>query len=138
MMIAVLGGCMGGDPQITVNDAQLVPSQMFIGRGSAFMKIVNNGTGSDTLLGCAIKELPSVRGEIHEVAGGKMAKIEKIDVSPRHSAELQMGSHHLMFFGLPEKIDQQVTILLQFQKSGQIEVTAPVVMMSGNGHTMNH
>lgn len=136
LLTVMVAGCSQGTPEISVTDAQFIPSQMLIGRASSFMKIVNNGTGGDSLRGCALKEYPSVRGEIHDVVDGKMTKIEKVDVPAKHNADLKTGGHHLMFFGIPEEIGDTVTLVLTFQKSGPVEVTAPVGMMSGHG--MNH
>jgi len=136
LIIAVVAGCSQGTPEISIVDAKFVPSQMLIGRASSFMKIVNDGEGSDVLTGCQIREYPSVRGEIHDVVDGKMVKIEKIDVPAGQHTDLKMGSFHLMFFGIPEQIEAEVTLVLSFQKSGVIEVKAPVSMMAGHG--MNH
>lgn len=135
LVMALFAGCSEGTPQILIKDAKLIPSQL-IGRASSFMKIVNDGEGSDSLNGCLIKEHPSVRGEIHDSVDGKMVKIEKVDIPPGHNTDLKMGSFHLMFFGLPEKIKEEVTLVLLFQKSGSIEIKVPVSMM--DGHAMNH
>ena len=136
LAVTVFAGCSEGTPEISIREAMVVPSQMLIGRGSSFMKIVNDGEGSDVLKGCSIKEHPSVRGEIHDVVDGKMVKIEKIDVPAKQNTDLKMGSFHLMFFGLPEQLEEEVTLVLSFQKSGPVEVKAPVHMMTGHG--MNH
>jgi copper(I)-binding protein len=136
VVLVIVAGCSQGTPQISISDAKFIPSQMFIGRASSFMKIVNDGEGSDVLTGCQIKEHPSVRGEIHDVVDGKMVKIEKIDVPAGKNTDLKTGGVHLMFFGLPEQIEEEVTLVLFFQKSGPIEVKVPVSMMTG--HTMNH
>ena len=136
LVMAILAGCSEGTPQISINDAKFIPSQMLIGRASSFMKIVNDGEGSDVLKACRIREHPSVRGEIHDSVDGRMVKIEEVDIPPGHNTDLKMGSFHLMFFGLPEKIEDEVTLVLLFQKSGSIEVKVPVSMMAG--HAMNH
>jgi len=136
LIIAIVAGCTQGTPQISIKDATLIPSQMLVGRASSFMKIVNTGEGGDLLKGCSIKEHPSVRGEIHNVVDGKMVKIEKIDIPAGQQTDLKMGSFHLMFFGLPEQIEEEVTLVLLFQQSGPIEVRAPVSIMAGHG--MNH
>jgi len=136
LLIAIVAGCSEGRPQISLKEVKFIPSEMFIGRASSFMTIVNTGEGNDSLIGCSIKELPSVRGEIHDSVDGRMEKIEKIIIPPRHNTDLKMGSFHLMFFGLPEKIEEEVTLVLSFQKSGPISVKVPVSMMEG--HTMSH
>lgn len=136
LAMLIVAGCSQGTPEITATDAQFIPSQMLIGKASAFMKIVNKGTGSDTLRGCSLKEYPSVRGEIHNIIGGKMTQINQIDVPAGHNVDLKMGGYHLMFFGIPEEIGDAVTLVLSFQKSGAVEVAAAVGVMTGHG--MNH
>jgi copper(I)-binding protein len=136
LIMAIFAGCSEGTPEISIKDSKFIPSQMLIGRAASFMKIVNDGEGSDSLKGCLIKEHPSVRGEIHDSVDGRMVKIEKVSIPPGHNTDLKMGNFHLMFFGLPEKIQNEVTLVLLFQKSGSIEVKVPVSMMTG--HEMNH
>jgi copper(I)-binding protein len=136
LALTVLPGCSKGNPQISITEAKCVPSRMLIGRASSFMKIVNNGNGSDSLRGCSIKEYPSVRGEIHNSVEGKMIKMEKIEVPAEHTVELKRGGFHLMFFGVPEHMGKEVTLVLAFQESGPVEVTVPVEMTAG--HEMNH
>lgn len=136
LAVSVLSGCSGGTPQILITDAKCIPSQMLIGRASSFMKVVNNGDGSDSLQGCMIKEYPSVRGEIHNTLDGKMVKIEKVEIPAGRTMELKRGGIHLMFFGVPEQIREEVTLVLTFQKSGPIEVNAPVTVLTG--HAMGH
>ena len=132
LLTAALMGCSNGTPEISIENSKLIPSHMLTGRASSFMKIVNRGKGSDVLKGCMIRDYPSVRGEIHDSVDGKMVKIKNIEIAPEHDTELNMGSTHLMFFGLPEKIEREVTLVLIFQKSGEIEVTVPVTGMAGN------
>jgi copper(I)-binding protein len=110
----------GGTPKISVKGAK------FIGKRdiAVFMLIINDGNGSDTLTGSSIKEFPSAKGEFHDVLGGKMTRVEKIEITAGEVTRLKRGSLHLMFFGLPEK-RVEVTLLLQFKKSGTIEVKIP-------------
>ena len=136
LVTAAVLGCSEDTPQISIEDSKFIPSPMLIGRASSFMKIVNHGKGRDSLKGCLIKEHPSVRCEIHESVDGRMVRIKNVDILPEHDTDLNMGGIHLMFFKLPEKIEEKVTLLLLFQKSGKIEVKVPVSMMTG--HAMHH
>lgn len=73
----VVSACIrGGEPEIVVKGATIISSVMMEGAASSFMFIINDGKGSDKLTGCSIKEFPSVRGEIHDIVGGKMTKME--------------------------------------------------------------
>ncbi|MBI5409433.1 MAG: copper chaperone PCu(A)C [Nitrospirae bacterium] len=114
---------IGGAPQISVKDAKLLPSQMMEGVASGSMQIMNDGKGADKLTGCSIKEFPEAHGMLHDFVEGKMTMIGEITVPAQKTTELKKGSMHLMFSNLPEKIESsEVTIILNFKKSGAIEV----------------
>lgn len=113
-------------PGITVRNATFMPSKMMIGAASAFMEIVNDGSGNDMMTGCSIKEYPSVRGEIHDVVDGKMKKLNQIKIPSQETVDLKKGSKHLMFFDCPEDMSGDVTLVLNFEKTGAIEATATV------------
>jgi copper(I)-binding protein len=121
------------NPEIVVKDAIIVPSGMLEGVASSFMLIINDGRGGDKLIGCSIKEHPTVRGELHDVIDGKMIKIEEIIIPAKETIELKMGGLHLMFFDIPENLKDTVTLLLEFKESGTIEVKAHIRPQK-NGH----
>jgi copper(I)-binding protein len=60
ILLSIASCNFGEAPDITVQDAMVIPSPMFIGTASAFMLITNDGKGSDVLIGCSIKEFPAV------------------------------------------------------------------------------
>jgi len=39
---------------------------------------------------------------------------------------LKKGSLHLMFFDVPEKLEKSITVVMEFEKSGKMEVAVPV------------
>jgi hypothetical protein len=121
-----------GTPKISVKEAKLVPSPMLIGVASAFMLIFNKGDASDKLIGCSIKEYPSVKGRLHDVIQGKMQRIEEIEIPANEVVMLKKGGLHLMFYGLPENITDEVTIVLNFKKIGSIEIKARVYYPLGS------
>jgi copper(I)-binding protein len=123
----ILFSCSRGEPEIAVTDVKLIPSPVMIGSASSFMTVSNNGTGADALIGCSIKEYPSVKGKIHDVIDGRMKRIEKLNIPSGSSVQLKKGGKHLMFSGLPEEIGNEVMILLNFQRSGTVEVKGAVV-----------
>ncbi|GBE00980.1 hypothetical protein BMS3Bbin06_01850 [bacterium BMS3Bbin06] len=112
-----------GPPEIKIKWPEL-----FIGNreASAFMVILNDGTGKDRLTGCSIQGYPEVVGELHDVVNGRMQMVEEFVIPAGGVLELKPGALHLMFFGLPEEIGDEVTIVLKFQKSGKIKVKAKV------------
>jgi len=116
----------GGDPDIRVEDAKLMPSPMIVGGGSAFMVIRNNGKGNDVLTGCSIKEFHAAAGMLHDYEDGKMKMVHEIDIPAGGTVELKRGAKHLMFSGLPELTGDSVTIMMNFRKSGPVEVKANI------------
>ena len=115
-----------GKPDVVIEGAKFMRSPMMKNAGAAFMLITNNGKSDDRLSGCSIKEFPSVRGELHTMTGGKMFEIEEIIIPAGEITVLKKGSLHLMFFDLPEELGESVTVILEFEKSGTIEVTDPL------------
>jgi copper(I)-binding protein len=115
----------GGAPQITITDARLVGK----GDAAAFMFITNRGNGSDTLIGCSIKDYTAVRVELHDVVDGVMEEIKELNIPANKTTFLKPGSFHVMLFGLPETLGDAITLLLHFEKSGIIEVKVPTKLI---------
>ena len=129
LIIIFISACTnGGKPEIVVRDVTVVQSGMMKGVVSSFMQIINNGSGSDRLTGCTIKEHPSARGELHDFKDGRMPKVEKVIIPAHETTELRRGDLHIMFFKLPEKLDGTVTLIMNFEKSGPIEVRAETTL----------
>jgi copper(I)-binding protein len=95
---------------------------MLFGVASAFMLIENNGSGNDKLTGCSVKEFSDVKGEIHDVINGKMQNVEAIKIPADKTTALRKGSIHLMFYRFPDKLEDEMTLVLKFKKTGTIEV----------------
>jgi len=113
-----------GTPEIDLKGATIIPSESLQNTASAFLFIINDGTGNDQLTGCALKGYSSVRGQLHNFVKGKMVTVGKIVVPAGETIHLQPGSLHLMFFGLPEEISEEITLILTFAESGPKEVRA--------------
>lgn len=117
----------GGVPQLTITNARFMPSQMMIGMVSAFLTITNSSGTSDSLLACAIKEYPDAHGMLHDVIDRKMVEQEVIRIPANQDTDLKPGGKHLMFSGLPETLEEEITLILNFEKSGRIEVRSVLV-----------
>lgn len=129
LVMLILSSCnSGGRPEIVVRDATVIPSGMMKGVASSFMQIINSGSGRDRLTGCAIKEYPSARGELHDFKDGRMTKVEEVIIPAHETTELSRGSLHIMFFKIPEKLNETVTLILSFEESGPIEVRAETAL----------
>ena len=129
VVVLIMSFCSsGGKPEIVVSDITVVPSGMMKGVASSFMHINNNGSGSDRLTGCKIKEYPSARGELHDFKDGRMTKVEEMIIPAHETTELMRGSLHIMFFKIPEKLKGTVTLIMNFEESGPIEVKATTIL----------
>ncbi|MBU2560617.1 copper chaperone PCu(A)C [archaeon] len=127
MVLAIFAGCTGtqAEPDIKVSYPKVTHSAMTENAISAFMFIENKGSADDYLVSARIKELPDKRVEVHDVVDGKMVHIEKIKIPAGAVVELKMGSYHVMGFDITEHVDE-ITLVLNFGKSGEIEVVATV------------
>lgn len=125
---AVLLSCgESGPPDIKIKWPKLVMSTAEKGVASAFMVILNDGKGSDSLVGCAIKEYPYVRGELHDYISGRMQIVKEIKIPPGDAVEFKAGGVHLMFFGMPEQVPNELTVVLRFAKSGTMETRSKIL-----------
>ncbi len=129
LLLLCLGvACTGqGAPQIVVKGATVQVSDAIKGSASSFMFVINDGRGEDNLLACVIKEYPLVYVELHDIVGGKMTMVKEIPIPARETTALKRGGLHIMFTGFPEETEKKVTLILTFEKSGPIEVSATVL-----------
>ena len=109
--------------------------------GGGFLKITNNGTESDRLIGGSSPI--SARFEVHEMSmdNGVMRMRQLKDglvIKPGETVELKPGSLHLMFVDLKEPIKEgdRLKGTLEFEKAGKVEVdyVAVAVGASPGGH----
>lgn len=127
LLAAAVFSCdTGGKPQIQVEDVRLIPSPMIPGRASAFMVIRNSGTGGDILTGCSVKGYAPAKCMLHDFDDGKMKMVHEIKIPLEGATEMKKGEKHLMFSELPDLSEGRVTIILQFKKSGLVEVPSIV------------
>ncbi len=111
--------------------------------GGGYMKITNNGTAPDRLVGGASPV--SSRFEVHEMAvvDGimKMRGLPQgLEIKPGQTLELKPGGYHVMFLGLNRQLMQgeKVKATLQFEKAGKVDVEFAVEgigAQSGGSHS---
>jgi copper(I)-binding protein len=100
--------------------------------GAAFMTIDNHAGADDRLVGAASDAAMKVELHTHKTdANGvmQMLPVEGGIVIPANgSAVLQRGGDHVMFMGLTSAIanGDHVTLMLTFEKAGDITLTVPV------------
>lgn len=130
--IMLLAGCSssGGDSGISVQDVWVRNSPMMERAGAAYMVIENSGTTEDRLLSASVDFANTVElHETKEVDGMmEMSPVEAIPVPANGSVEMAPGGLHVMLIGITEELTpgQKVTLLLNFENAGEIEVEAEV------------
>lgn len=109
-----------------------------------FMKITNNGTEPDRLVGGTVPF--AGRFEVHEMAidGGvmKMREVKSLEIKPGETVELKPGGYHVMFMDLKSGLKDGETAkgTLVFEKAGKVDVEFKVGPVgggapSGGGHS---
>ncbi|WP_333785181.1 copper chaperone PCu(A)C [Thermocrinis sp.] len=125
-------------PKIEVKDpwVRLVPPNSK--NTAAYMKIENKGTEADKLVD-ASNNVSKIT-ELHETVGGKMRKVNAIEVPAGKTVELKPSGLHVMIIDLKEplKEGQTVEITLKFEKAGEIKVQAPVKKAMGKMEHHEH
>jgi hypothetical protein len=130
-------GCTSGTPALEVESPQAKLSPAMFGVGSAFLTIVNKGSGNDTLVAASV-DIPGTTTELHDVQNGRMAKIEKISIPSNDSIILRPGSLHIMIFNMPREVKEgrNFTLTLLFSKSGEKRV--PIQFTSASPAAEEH
>ncbi|GBD98589.1 hypothetical protein BMS3Abin07_00609 [bacterium BMS3Abin07] len=126
-LVVSLSSCStSGPPDIKVKWPKLFRSNYSKDTGSAFMAIINDGTGKDILTGCSVIEYPEVSCELHNIVNGRMVLVKQMEVPAKGILDLKSGSSHLMFFGLPDKMKSEITVVLRFRKSGTMKIKTKI------------
>ncbi len=117
------------------------------GNGAGYLKITNNGTDADELLGASSDVADRV--EVHETTiddkgVASMKKLDAVELKSGQSIELKPAGKHIMFLGLKEPLKEGgvVKAQLKFKKAGDVAVefavkTAAPAAEGGHEH-MHH
>ncbi len=127
-LCAVLAAGCQGAPEITIDGQEAIVSPIFVGAGSVFMRIVNAGSGDDTLL-AARADIPGTVVELHDFQDGRMVRTGSISIPSGSTVRLRPAGPHVMIFKLPKDIKKGsgFKLTLTFEKSGEREI---VIMMA--------
>jgi len=95
--------------------------------GAGYLKITNNGTAPDRLLGGSSDAAKSFELHVMSMENGvmKMRPVEGgIEIKPGETVEFKPESYHVMFVGLKEPLVQghRVKATLDFAKAGKVAV----------------
>jgi copper(I)-binding protein len=114
-----------GSLQVSGAWARATPKGAQVGGG--YLKITNNGTTPDRLVGGS----SSVAGkfEVHATSmSGGVARMRELanglEIRPGETVELKPGGNHVMFVGLKQPLERgkPFAATLQFEKAGKVEV----------------
>ncbi len=115
------------------------------GNGAGYMKITNNGTDADVLMGGSSDAAERV--EVHETTIGEegvasMHKLDTVELKSGQSIELKPAGMHLMLIGLKEPLKEggALKATLNFKKAGKVDVEFAVKATGGDagGHEHMH
>jgi periplasmic copper chaperone A len=97
------------------------------GNGAGYLKITNNGTDADVLVGASSDVADRV--EVHETSiddkgVASMKKLDTVELKSGQSIELKPAGMHIMFIGLKEPLQEGgvVKAQLKFKKAGDVAV----------------
>jgi len=111
---------------------------------AAFMHLKNSSDKAHAIVNAISDVSKVVELHTHTMQDGMMMmrRIEKIDIPANGDAMLKPGGLHIMFIGLKQdlKLDQQVSLTLEFEDGSKKTVKAPVkkIMMGGMMKGMKH
>jgi uncharacterized protein YcnI len=113
------------------------------GNGAGYLKITNNGTDADVLLGGTSDVADRV--EVHETSiddkgVASMKKLDAVELKSGQSVELKPAGMHIMFLGLKEPLKEGgvVKAQLKFQKAGDVAVEFAVKTAAPAGEAGGH
>jgi copper(I)-binding protein len=97
---------------------------------AVYLIIRNEGEEADRLLGAESDAAQTVELHQSKMEGGtmKMEPVQAIDIPPGGQVELKPGGLHIMLIGLKRDLPagERLTLVLHFERSGDIEVEAEV------------
>jgi periplasmic copper chaperone A len=114
--------------------------------GAAYMTLVNNGASADRLVGATTPVADKVQfhKETEDNGVSRMREVHSVDLEPGAKVSFKPGDMHMMIVGLKQPLvqGQTLSLALQFEKAGNIEVTVPIqgigAMQHDNMDSMTH
>lgn len=96
-------------------------------QASAFLILDNQASAPVVLVAASSPQAASV--QLHDVAGGRMQPVGRVEVPARGRLPLVPGHYHLMLQGLvhPLAVGDSVTLTLRFASGPPLSVRAPVL-----------
>ena len=106
--------------------------------GAAYMTLVNNGTTADRLLSATtpLADKVEFHKETEENGVSRMREVPSVEVQPGAKVTFKPGEMHMMMVGLRQPLaeGQNLPLTLQFEKAGNIAVTASIGKVGAMTH----
>ncbi len=117
-------------PKIVVEEAWVRAVPPVSTMSAAFLEIENKGDENDTLLKVSspIAEITEIHTTIMDEGMMKMRRLENVAIPAGKSVDFKPGGKHIMLINLKKhpKPGEKVKLILEFEKSGKVEVEATV------------
>ena len=120
-------------PGLSVDGGKLVLPAVKGNPGAAYFALSNSGDKAAEL--AAVYVEGAARSEMHETSGGKMAKIEKIEVQPGETIKFERGGKHVMAFELNDSIQAGGTTEMTLIFADGDKLSTPLAVESVIGAT---
>lgn len=98
---------------------------------AVYVTLMNHGAEADALLKISTPAADMAMAHETTMTDGvmKMREIERLELKPHETATFAPGGNHIMLVGLkaPLKEGEQITMVLTFEKAGDVTINVPVV-----------
>ncbi len=132
---SVFGSEMASDVSVIDPYVRAVPPGQTI--SAAFLQLENSSQEPRFIINATspVSKVVELHAHIHENGMMKMRRVEAIEIPANGKTVLQPGGLHIMLIDLHDtlKIDQKVSITLEFKDGSSQNIEAPVrkIMMKG-------
>ena len=128
---------------LLINDARIRATAPGAKVGAGYLSVMNMGDQADRLI--AVTASFAKNSEIHEMKMeediAKMRPLESgLEIPAGKSVELRPGGLHIMFMNLQQQLQAGATysIILHFERQGNVDVPFEVLTDPGNMHSDDH
>jgi copper(I)-binding protein len=150
----LLALCVGGAAHAQTSAASTIVVEQPFARatpkgamtGAAYMTLVNNGASADRLVGATTPVADKVQFHQASEENGvsRMREVHSVDLDSGAKIIFKPGDMHMMIVGLKQPLvqGQTLSLALQFEKAGKIQVTVPIqgigAMQNDSMDSMTH
>lgn len=132
LSISLLAACAKpAAPNIEVSDAWARSTAAGQTSAAVYATLANKGGAGDRLLAVSTDRAPHAMLHEGSMEDGvaRMRMVDRLDLPPGKTVELEPGGGHIMLTGVSKPLDagQRFTLRLRFEKAGEMTVPVTVV-----------